>query len=337
MIRPFISFAACFLLAAATPAPAAKPPPPGSSEAFVADCLSEAGFRIGFDRETKKLVQTATATRAVDTISDADFTKLRDELAMTAILDAKAKIAHLLHDQVTAREVTELILDEEGMEIVYRTAVYEAVSKRTFLGMTVLCTAESFRDGVYSVTAAVGWSPQMEKSVRNQLKAHAISTDPREIGDPSPEWAIWAKNQDFAFVFGPRSFVDTNGVRRYVGIGFADIEGKTGGSLATAYRLARVKATRNLLFSVFSDLEAAELIEQTLTTRNGVLEGLDTDVRNRIVQQCHSKHIFDDEVFRTTVVHPLTRHKMIVSIAGIEPDRLADMRLLETGNHAFVP
>ena len=322
-----LSFAAILSLSSA--ASATKPPPPGSSEAIVAGRLAEAGLRIGFDHATKKIVQTATATREVATIADAGFTKLRDDLAMAAVLDAKAKIAHLLHDETTVREVTARSLDEDGAEVVRRTAVTEAISRRIFLGMTVLCTGESFRDGVYSVSAAAGWSPEMEASVRAQL-----STNPPSPSDdaaaPSVERKAWAKKQDFAFVFGPRTFVDSKGVRQYVGIAFVDIEGRTGKALADAFRLARVKATRNLLFSVFSDLEASELVEQTLTTRDGALDGLETDVRNRIVQRCQSRHSLDDEVFTTIVIHPLTGRKLFVSVAGVEPAKLAEMNLLKT-------
>lgn len=327
MRRLLALFAAALSLAAA--APAAKPPPPGTSEAFVAERLAEAGIRTGFDRATKKIVQTATATRRVAAVADEGLTKLRDELAMAAVLDAKAKIAHLLHDETTAREVTARSLDEDGAEVVRRTAVTEAIAKRTFLGMTVLCTAESFRDGVYSVSAAVGWSPEMEASVRTQLSAKPPAAS-NGVAALSPEWKAWARKQDFAFVFGPRTFVDSKSVRRYVGIAFADIEGKRGRALAVAYRLARVKASRNLLFSVFSDLEAAELVEQTLATRDGALAELETDVRNRIVQRCRSRRILDDEVFTTTVVHPLTGRKLFVSVAGVEPAKLAEMNLLGT-------
>ena len=328
MKRPFALSAACLALAAAS-APA-KPPPPGSSEAFVAERLAEAGLRVGVDRQTRKIVQTATATRRVADIADAGFTKLRDELAMVAVLDAKAKIAHRLHDETTAREVTARRLGEDDAEVVRRTAATEAISKRTFLGMTVLCTAESFRAGVYSVSAAVGWSPGMEASVREQLSQRRPAA-PNGTAEPSPEWKKWAENQDFAFVFGPRTFVDSKGVRRYVGIAFADIEDKTGATLLAAHRLARVKASRNLLFSVFSDLVAAELVERTLTTRDGLLEGLETDVRNRIVRRCQSKLVLDDEVFTTTAVHPLSGRRMFVSVAGVEPEKLAEMNLLENG------
>lgn len=169
----------------------------------------------------------------------------------------------------------------------------------------------------------------MEAAVREQLAAKPGSAQ-TEDGGPSPEWKAWADKQDFAFVFGPRTFVDSKGVRRYVGIGVADVEGKQGAALVSAMRLARVKASRNLLFSTFSDLEATEFVEQTLTTRDGVLEGLDNDVRNRIAQRCNSKHLFDDEVYTVTVNHPLTGRAMFVSVAGVEPERLAEMNLLGT-------
>ena len=326
MKRLFASFAACLLMA--MEAPAAKPPPPGSAEAFVAERLAEAGIRTGFDRKVKRIAQTATVSRKAASIADAELMKLRDELAMAAVLDAKAKIAHLLHDETTVREVTMRTLAGDGSEVVRRTAVTEALAKRTFLGMTVLCAAESYCDGVYAVTAAVGWSPEMEEKVRTQLAKPPATVGSDEIGEPSPEWNVWAGKQDFAFIFGPRTFIDSRGARRYVGIAFVDVEGKKGAALLESYRVARVNATRNLLFSVFSDLEAAELVEQALTTRGGALEGLETDVRNRIVQRCQSRHVFNDEVFTTTVVHPLTGRKMFVSVAGVEPEKLAEMNLL---------
>lgn len=319
-----------FCLSLATEASAAKPPPPGSSEALVAERLAETGIRPGYDRKAKRIVQTATASRGVAAIADASFTKLRDDLAMCAVLDAKAKIAHLLHDERTEREMTARSLAEDGSEVVRRTAVTEAFAKKTFWGMTVLYTAESYRDGIYAVTAAVGWSPQMEEKVRGQLAKSPTTKASNEIGEPSPEWTNWAEKQDFAFVFGPRTFIDSKGVRRYVGIAFVDVDGKQGKALADAMLVARVKASRNLLFSIFSDLEAAELVEQTLTTRDDVLGGLESDVQNRIIQRCQSKHVLDDEVFSATLVHPLTGRTMFVSVAGVEPENLAEMNLLGT-------
>ncbi len=328
MRRPLVSFAACLLLASA--ATAVKPPPPGSSAAFVAERLAEAGIRTGFDRKSKRIVQTATASRTVDSIPDAGLPRLRDELAMAAILDAKAEIAHLLRDEFTAEERTvRAVSGEGGPETAVRTSDHRARSEHVWLGMTVICTAESFKDGVYSVCAAVGWSQETKDAVRKQLAAPPPARRPASSG-PSPEWAAWAAKQDFAHVFGPRTFVDSAGVRRYVGIAFADVEGKQGKPLLDARRVARVKASRNLLFSVFSDLEAEQLVSQTLVTADDKVVSFDTNVRNRILQRCQSKHLLDDEVFSTTIVHPLTGRAMFVSVAGVEPEKLAEMKLLET-------
>ncbi len=316
--------------ALALPVAAVPPPAPGTAAAFVAAKLAEAGIREGRDRKTGKIVKTATASRTVDSIPEAGLTKLRDELAMVAVLDAKAEIAHLLRDEFAAEERTVRSVSEEGgPETAVRTSDYRARSEHVWLGMTVICTSESFKDGVYSVCAAVGWSQETEDAVEKQLAAPPPAKMPAFSG-PSPEWAAWAAKQDFAHVFGPRTFVDSAGVRRYVGIAFVDVEGKQGKPLLDARRVAHVKASRNLLFSVFSDLEAEQLVSQTLVSEGDKIVSLDENVRNRILQRCLSKHLLDDEVFSTTVVHPLTGRAMFVSVAGVEPEKLAEMKLLET-------
>ena len=321
---------ACAAVAVPAAAPAARPPEPGTAAAFVAGKLAEAGIREGRDRKTGKIVKTATASRAVASLPDAGIPKLRDELAMVAVLDAKVEIAHLLRDEFTTDERTvRAVSGEGGPETAVRTSDHRARSEHVWLGMTVICTAESFKDGVYSVCAAVGWSQETEDAVRKQLAAPPPARKPAASG-PSPEWAVWAAKQDFAHVFGPRTFVDSAGVRRYVGIAFADVEGKQGKPLLDARRDARVKASRNLLFSVFSDLEAEQLVSQTMVTADDKVVSFDTDVRNRILQRCQSKHLLDDEVFSTTIVHPLTGRAMFVSVAGVEPEKLAEMKLLET-------
>ena len=316
--------------ALAVPAAAVPPPAPGTAAAFVAGKLAESGVREGRDRKTGKIVKTATASRAVASLPDADLPKLRDELAMAAVLDAKAEIAHLLRDEFTTEERTvRAASGTGGPETAVRISDHRARSEHVWLGMTVICTAESFKDGVYSVCAAVGWSRETEDAVQKQLAAPPPAKKPA-ISGPSPEWAAWAAQQDFAHVFGPRTFVDSAGVRRYVGIAFADVEGKQGKPLLDARRVARVKASRNLLFSVFSDLEAEQLVSQTLVTAGDEVVSFDTDARNRILQRCRSKHLLDDEVFSTTVAHPLTGRAMFVSVAGVEPENLTEMKLLET-------
>lgn len=298
-----------------------------TSKEFVAKQLNDLGINLGYDRVKNRFVQSATAIRETKSITSAGFTKLRDDLAMAAILDAKAKIAHLLRDEITASEMLTQYIAEDGSKMVNQTAVSKAVAQRTFLGMTILCTAESFIDGIYSVTAAVAWSPSKEASVRKQFTANL---EQKEDIKPSPEWKLWADKQNFAILFGPRTFVDTKGIRRYVGIGVVDIEDKDGAALVSAMRSARVKASRNLLFSIFSDLVATEFVKQTLTTRDGVLGALDSSVKNSIIQRCNSKHLFDDEVYTITIKHPITGRSMFVSVAGIEPAGLAKMNLLET-------
>ena len=319
----------CAVLAFPAAVPAARSPEPGTAAAFVAGKLAEAGIREGRDGKTGKIVKTATASRAVSSLPAAGLPKLRDDLAMAAVLDAKAEIAHLLRDEFTAEErIVRTISGEHGAETAVRTSDHRARSKHVWLGMTVICTAESFKDGVYSVCAAVGWSKETEDAVEKQLAAPPPAKESAS-SESSPEWTAWAAKQDFSHVFGPRTFVDSAGVRRYVGIAFADVEGKQGRPLLDARRVARVKASRNLLFSVFSDLEAETLVSQTTTTADDGIVSLDTDVRNRIIQRCQSKHLLDDEVFSTTIVHPLTGRATFVSVAGVEPEKFAGMKLLE--------
>ena len=308
---------------------AARPPAPGTAEAFVAERLDAAGIRTGRDTKTGRIVETAVASREIASVADGKLLSLRDELAIAAILDAKARIAHLLRDEFTVEERTVTTSSGEGGERTERITRHRAHSKHLWLGMTVICTAESLKGGVYSVCAAVGWSRETGEAVFKQLSAVELSADGVAVGI-SPEWAAWAAKQDFTTLFGPRTFVDSAGVRRYVGIGFADVEGKQGADLVSALRLARIKASRNLLLAVFSDLEADEIISQTLTTDADGEISLESDIRNRIAQRCKSKHLFDNEVHTLTITHPLTGRAMFVSVAGAEPERLVERNLLGT-------
>ena len=307
---------------------AARPPAPGTAGAFVAEKLDSAGIRTGRDDKTGRIVEMAVASREIDSVANDKLLSLRDELAMAAILDAKTKIAHLLRDEFTIEERAVTKTTDDGGERTERITRHRAHSKQIWLGMAIICTAESLKDGMYSVCAAVGWSGETAKAVFGQLSV-AKSVLNEDAAGISPEWAVWAAKQDFTTLFGPRTFIDSAGIRRYVGVGFADVEGKKGAALISAMRLARVKASRNLLFSVFSDLEADEIISQTLVTDADGEISLDSDVRNRILQRCRSKHLFDNEVHTLTINHPITGRAMFVSVAGVEPERLAEMNLLE--------
>ena len=146
------------------------------------------------------------------------------------------------------------------------------------------------------------------------------------------EWSAWAATHDFASSGTTASFTGSDGVRRWVGIGLADIEGKTGISLAAAQRSARQAAGAELAYALFGEAEAqsvARRLKEASSDGAGTSETFSTqEFENSVTLSVKAKTVRDAEVYTTTVVHPLTGRKLFVSVAGIEPRDLAEMNLL---------
>ena len=303
------------------------------ARALAEQIVTMSGLTLGYDEDAGTFVFIGTSQRSVADISDSRAVmKLREDETKVGMLKAKAEILKCLVREVSATSVAKLATSNEGT-ITETSSVVEILSHLVLHGFQTICTAESYDNGVFQVAVAIGWSEKSEKAARAALLGKTSPSD-SEIPPGSPsEWKLWAEKQDFSAMVVSRSFEDSHGIRRYVGIGFSDIDGKTGAALKSAMTLAFTKAKQNLLYALHSDAEARTLAAQFIKTRttnddSDMTETFRSSSR-RISQECKSMILpkCGEPVFETTAIHPITGRNIYVSLVGVEPQDLPDVKL----------
>lgn len=297
--------------------------------------VARSRLSLGYDEDAKTFVFIGKSQRIVPDISDAKtLMKLREEESKLGMLKAKAEILKLLVRDVSARSVATLFVSD-GVTVTETSSVVDILSHLVLHGFQTICTAESYENGVFQTAVAVGWSEKSEKAARAALSSDSGRPADESPEEPSPEWENWAQNQDLSAMVVSRSFEDSNGIRRYVGIGFADVDGKTGKALKDARTIAFTKAKQNLLYAIHSDAEARTLAIQTMRTESRPGEESETDTFRssvrRLSQECRSMFLPNCAVpvYETTTHHPITDRRIYVCLAGVEPNDLPQIKPLK--------
>lgn len=297
-----------------------------SAEGILLQRIAEEGLEIGFNEEGERVIQIGVVEKPYGTYDAKRFPTFRDGLYRVAEFKAKAEILRFLSMTVDISAET-IALYSDGVALKETMTTIELLSHLRLNGFMTLLMAESWKHGMYQVAVAVGWSPKSEALVAASMGSSMKDSSP---GENSPEWRKWAAAQDFRLMFGASSFVDSCGIIRHTGIGFADIDGLQGQSLVNAWTKARTKAVGNLCLALYGDTMARTFAQQWLKEFSiGEINSWNVGekITDTIFQQCRSIHVIADEVFTTTIVHPVTRRKMCVSVVGIEPGRFAELNL----------
>lgn len=298
-----------------------------SAEDIVRHALGEKGIRAGFNPDAGFIVNLGVAHTEVPSITG-DFEKQRAQSFFLA--EAETRVA--IMRSINSININWVLLDGGGcMERVSTPSGTKSIEHIAFVpyGYQVLDVAETLENGILSTAVAVVWSSKLETDERiarfSPPEAFPAAPDFRQ---PSPEWGNWFQRQDAGHAQGFRSFRDSEGIRRFAGIGTADIEGKTGGELAAAMAEARKMASANLAYALFWSVEFPRDSFKADYPSPYTISSLRTLLRERM-DQSRRIALNDAEVFSTTVVHPLTGRQLYVSVAGIEPANLAAMRMAE--------
>ena len=294
--------------------------------------LRENRIRIGYDSKTRRMVQLCVLHRELGASKSnpVAFEETRVRAFLCAESMAKGAVMRSLTHVVEMRAES-LSFSGEDNALLGTAAASEARSSFFPYGCRVEVLYEMVEDGILQTAVALSWNPDDEKGIRRALfsppDAFAPLPEPRS---PSPEWATWAEAQDFARMPGFRSFEDSEGVWRFVGIGMADIEGKSELGRLTAMRLARQVAGANLAYALFGSVEASRHLRKRMaeSEEDGESESEVEQMVAETMRKSAKVKMKDAEVYTTTVVHPLSGRKLYVSVAGIEPRDLAEMNLL---------
>ena len=289
--------------------------------------LKEQHVPVGFDAKVGRFVFVGFCERKLADLSGDDFFRIREQMALSAIFSAKRYLVERIEQEVTAEDSVELKSD--GDETVQTTkSITDIFARRILHGCTVLDVEESHENGVYQVAVAVAWSEKLEKAARAALSGEGAKTTPEQ---DEAEWAAWAERTDFARRIGPAQFTDSHGVYRYAGVACVDVEGKKGKDLMNARRVAEMKASQALVYSLWADTVAhdhAVTILRERASADGETSEATEDFVSRVSQAC-KQHVMKRDVFKGKVVHPLTGRTMYVHVAGIDPATLAEQKILE--------
>ena len=231
-----------------------------SAKAIVKRDLSSVGVSVGFDQDRNRHVAIGVAEADVsDSTLPAHLFSTRERLYKVALFRAKQTVLEELAAEMTAADKVADRFNADGSSEMISQSAMLMQAGGLYCGFLPLASAESLERGRYQVAVAVGWSEKSERDAQRSLSADARLPDDEEL--PSPAWKEWAADKDFAFIVGGWPFVDGEGIRRFVGVGVADIEGKSAATKVAAMRLARVKATQALAYALYGDIESSKLAE----------------------------------------------------------------------------
>lgn len=289
--------------------------------------LAEHRLNYGYDARTQSCVLIGSAEKKVLVpVSSPSFLSLRNDAVRVAELNARAELMKVVSSTISSERSDRLEADHTDSRQTTKSLV-ELFSDEPLYGCETVCVREE-KDGEWiRVAVAMRWSAKSEREAR-AAKSGSIDWSLLSSED---EWKKWAETFDFSHAGSFSSFVGSDGIRRWVGIGYADLER---GPQVVAERLARQNATAGLAYSLFGEAETQSVAKRISNEMSQGSDFSEVVVVNRfdnmVSQAVKGKTIQDSEVFTTTIVHPLSGRKLFVSVAGINPRDLAEMKLLET-------
>ena len=298
---------------------------------IVREKLTEQGIKVGYASSSGRHVAIGVAEAKFSSVENAGaFAMQRERLYKLALFRAKQEILFSVKTSMEAKDALDDNFRADGSARSSFLSMVKMLSEGLYCGFLPIASAESFENGRYQVAIAVGWSEKSEMKARRMLSGK-IDIPEGGVFDGS-EWTKWAEDKDFSFIVGAWLFLDSAGFIRYAGVGFADVEGKKGATLAAARIKAKSKATQALAYALYGDIEASTQATQVAIreedSEGKASEAVEEDFLNRIQMSLKNKVFRGNEVYTTTVVHPISGHKIFISIVGIEPDNLSEMNLL---------
>ena len=163
----------------------------------------------------------------------------------------------------------------------------------------------------------------MEEGVMNPRLA---TLPPDNLAKDDGEWLKWVESVQIASVIGSRRFKDQLGKFRYVGVGAADIQGKSGMALKNAMRIAQMSAKENLSFAIYSEMVSCDMASSVLediAAGSLRIEDAWETFDKRVIRLCKGKIVRGHEVYSSAeIVHPITGRKLFVSVYGIDEAHL---------------
>ena len=279
-------------------------------------------------------VARANAEKTGDIAAASDLSR-RNALHKEAELRARVSLLTLLAKEMSAAR-GESLSSSDG---VWENSLKEALSvrvDRVLRGSSVLCSSEVLdREGDYTAAVAIGWDGASASS-------EMMCDEKPSTAKARNEWAEWAKGTDLSCKFGTRKFIGSDGLLRYAGLGFADIEGVKPASsqMKALQKIARDQARSSLALAIGADVRSQEMLVNALFekgTDSGGCESSEvfTSLLSRIEMETQSLVSNAPEVHSAIGVDPITGHRLYISVCGWEPWQLE--KLLKSEQRVVPP
>ena len=287
------------------------------AEQVVRQTVVQLGLSLSEAKLDSQLVFVGLHKAAMDHPSKVPMFLLgREKDHKIAELKAKAELLRFLRQHWSGREELRLFADDVKVDM-EMTSTADLFAKNLVSGWHVLCSAERYENGVYSVAVAVTWSLALEKAGRAAREGCLPSSESYK-----DELEGWLKKQDIATWTGARTFVDASGFPHILGVGVGD----AGSTSRLWLKQLQVKtdlwARKNLMLCLYGDAESRKVASEWMSMKGGVETESEAEsfyrtlanieVKTKVVEGMSS-------VFDGFVTHPITGQKMLVTVYGILP------------------
>jgi hypothetical protein len=284
------------------------------AEQVVRQTVAQLGLSLGATKLDSQLVFVGLHKAEMEHPSKVPmFLLVREKDHKIAELKAKAELLRFLRQLWSGREEVKLFADDKNVDMEMTSAV-DLFAKSLVSGWYVLCSAERYENGVYSVAVAVTWSLELEKAGRAARDGclPCSKSYKTELDD-------WLKKQDIATWTGTRVFVDSAGFPHLLGVGVGDVGDSSRLWLKQLQMKTELWARKNLMLGLYGDAEASKValermsMDETDSDSESFYEGLaNIEVKNEVIDGISL-------VVDGFVRHPITGRKMLVTIDGVLP------------------
>lgn len=268
--------------------------------------LAADGLKKGYNKGKRIWIAVGEASREIgNPVSNRKFFSERNELHVLAFLAAQRQLIRNLGVTLTA--CSEMRITGVGQYARREVSEFSKACANGYLSVcSVVCSEETWDGNEFSVAVAVSWNHSRRMS-GEPLKTECL--------DDSKARKL-VESLDLQKLSGANRFVDIDGRPIVLGIGCADVEGRSGRELVAAMRLSRIQAIKALAFALYSDVAATEVLEKVL-----VESADDSTVWERfsasVIRRCDSYNPPSGEVFDGDIIHRLTGRKIHMTVYGV--------------------
>ncbi len=273
-----------------------------------------------------------------DAYFDALIKKIDEAYSSATIEEKKVKKYEKAKKRYEEAKVEMAQLNEQA-EAIKGSVSLEASSsvatlaKAPIMGASILLQAESWNaeDEVYEVSTLMVWSPKLEQGAKSILTGEEYTLKPKKKLSVQQ----WLDKQEAATLVGPRSYVDQNGDRWFIGAFAMPIEGSS--SLVRKNKgIADLMAKKEAVMSLYADVETQKQAEIALQTRSGASgKGKDHTAVASSFAETTRQSIENRQVnglsplMTKTVVHPISQQKIYVVAYGVSGSSAAEALKIE--------